>query len=380
MRILIIAWLLLIYWIAAIFSVSIYESFSVTLQNWLEPSNYFYLFKQLYNILFWLFAASFVFFVPLKRFKNHKFIFFVLIIIILLQRAVFLPWIGVKYNWARWRIDIPWLPSIQPAEFFKLWYVIFFSSRLIRKQKMINEPEFIPKFILLNAILLFVFLLIPDLGTVLVIWLTALVMIVYAWFKIHKAIIMSLVGIVIFILSVLILPNISHKFDYLSKRFWYFISKSNEDINRWVWRQNYQAIIAIGGWWFRWQWYWKWLQKFGYIPEAQSDFIFAAFSEEVGFIWNLILLTLYFLLIRFTIQDISKLKDQHLKILWIWILSLIAIQVFVNIWVNIKILPNTWLTLPFISYWWTAIMVNLIEIVLLYKITQWQKIFELRSK
>jgi cell division protein FtsW (lipid II flippase) len=50
------------------------------------------------------------------------------------------------------------------------------------------------------------------------------------------------------------------------------------------------------------------------------------------------------------------------------IISLILVQVFVNIGVNIKILPNTWLTLPFLSYWWTALMVNLMEIIILYKI------------
>lgn len=52
------------------------------------------------------------------------------------------------------------------------------------------------------------------------------------------------------------------------------------------------------------------------------------------------------------------------------IISLIIIQAFVNMWVNLRILPNTWLTLPFISYGGTAMMVNIIEIVLLYKITK----------
>jgi cell division protein FtsW (lipid II flippase) len=61
-------------------------------------------------------------------------------------------------------------------------------------------------------------------------------------------------------------------------------------------------------------------------------------------------------------------KDDYSKVIGVGIISLIMIQVFVNIWVNVKIMPNTWLTLPFVSYGGTALMINLIEIVLLYKI------------
>jgi cell division protein FtsW (lipid II flippase) len=63
-------------------------------------------------------------------------------------------------------------------------------------------------------------------------------------------------------------------------------------------------------------------------------------------------------------------KDQYSKILGIGLISLILIQAFVNIGVNIAILPNTGITLPFISYGGTALMVNLLEIILLYKLIE----------
>lgn len=91
------------------------------------------------------------------------------------------------------------------------------------------------------------------------------------------------------------------------------------------------------------------MQKFGFIPEAQSDFIFAAFSEEIGFFGNLLLIALYVYIGYYFMTHLRYVKDEHKKIIGIGILSLILIQAFVNIGVNLKILPNTGLTLPFIS-------------------------------
>jgi cell division protein FtsW (lipid II flippase) len=76
---------------------------------------------------------------------------------------------------------------------------------------------------------------------------------------------------------------------------------------------------------------------------------------------------LYFLLAYHTMIAISSMRDPQYKLISIGIISLIIVQAFVNIGVNSNIIPNTWLTLPFMSYWWTALMINLIEITLLYK-------------
>jgi len=146
------------------------------------------------------------------------------------------------------------------------------------------------------------------------------------------------------------------------------LNPSIDKTEQWIGYQTQQWLIWIWAGWFIWKWYGKWLQKFGFIPEAQSDFIFAAFSEEIWFLWNTILFALYFALAYFTIKRLPYVKDKYYQYLSVWILSLILWQVFVNVWVNIKIIPLTWLTLPFVSYGGTALMVNVIEITLLYKI------------
>lgn len=369
-RILRIGLWLIAFWIFAVYSVSIHESFTLTLKLFenQDPSNYFYFYRHLRNIVIAIIMWLVVYRIPLKFFQNNKNIIIISVIIFVLQLMVFIPWIGVSLNWARWWIDIPFLPSIQPSEFFKLWYVIFLSSWLLRKKKNLNKPEFVLAFIIMNAILLWLFLLIPDLWTVLILWVVWLVMARYVGLELKKIIMIAWLWVIATFVVGWIAWMISPRFEYIQKRFTYFLSSDVDPQSRQIWWQNQQALIAIWWWWFIGKWYGKWLQKFWFIPEAQSDFIFAAFSEELWLMGNLFLLWLYFSLMYYFIKNLSPIKDENDKTLGIGIISLIIIQMFINIWVNTKILPNTWLTLPFISHGWTAIMVNVIELFILYKI------------
>jgi cell division protein FtsW (lipid II flippase) len=83
---------------------------------------------------------------------------------------------------------------------------------------------------------------------------------------------------------------------------------------------------------------------------------------------NIFLLFLYSYLAYTFIRQLPSVRDEYTRIFGVWIISTIMIQAFVNIGVNANILPLTWLTLPFVSTWWTALMVNFIQIVFLYKI------------
>ncbi len=379
MPIIIIGIALTIFGILSIYSVSIHESFTTTIKLIAEgnmtgdPSNYFYFLKQVKNILFSLVAAGVVYTIPIKFFQNNKNITIMAVILMVVQLLVFVPGIGATYNGARGWINIPLLPSIQPAEFFKLGYVLFLWWWLMRKRERINTKEFFISFIILNALLFFVFLLIPDLGTVMILGIVGLIMCRYAGAKIKYILRILFWGITAGLVMWGIAGMVSDRFAYIQKRFTYFISSSVDPQAKQIGWQNEQALIAIGGGGLFGKGYGKGLQKFWFIPEAQSDFVFAAFSEEIGFVGNMVLLGLYLYIGWYFLTNLRHIKDDHRKMIGIGILSLILIQAFVNIWVNIKILPNTWLTLPFISYWGTALMVNFMEIILLYKILQRNK-------
>ena len=375
---LIINWvILLIFWLLAVYSTSVYESFTMSLSsinrwlwNFTEPTNYYYFYQQIkaliYIAILFLILRKF----PVKSLKNHKFAWFIMIFTFIFQCLVFTP-LWDSYNWARWWLNIPLIPSIQPSEFFKLAYVIFLASWLTRKKENMDSPQFLLTFIILSALLYFVFLLIPDFWTVLIIWATALIMVRFSWLKLKKTLAILWIWLWAWLIAWLTLGLMSDKFSYITKRFEYFFTTDKEKLEEErerTWWQTTQALIAIWWWWLMWNGYGNGLQKYSNLPEAYCDFIFAAFSEEIWFIWNLFLIALYIRMFRYVLKHLQKVNDPQLKLIWVWIISLIMVQTFVNMWVNVQIIPTTWITLPFISAWWSSLMVNCVELLLLYKI------------
>ena len=372
---LLINWLiLLVFWLLAIYSTSVYESFTMTLRsvNFDEPTNYFYFYQQLKALIYIVIAILVLWKFPVRTLKNHKFASIAMILAFVLQCLVFTKW-WESYNWARWWLNIPNAPSVQPSEFFKLAYVIFLASWLTRKKENMSSPQFFLLFIVLSAILYAIFLFIPDFWTVLIIWATALIMVRYSWLSLKKTATILAIWLIAWVFAWLTLWLVSDRFVYIQNRFTYFFTSDKEKVEaerEKTWRQTTQALIAI--WWggFLWNWYWNWLQKYSNLPEAYCDFIFAAFSEEIWFVWNIFLIALYVRMFRYVLKHLQKVSDQQLKLVWIWIISLIIVQTFVNMWVNVQIIPTTWITLPFVSAWWSSLMVNCIELLLLYKILQ----------
>ncbi|MCX6822674.1 MAG: FtsW/RodA/SpoVE family cell cycle protein [candidate division SR1 bacterium] len=360
--------------ILAIYSVSIYESFTLTMSLVAkgtmtgDPSNYFYFFRQLRSVGIAVVAAGLIYKLSIKFFQNERNMTILAIVLMVLQISVFIPGIGTTLNGARGWINIPFLPSIQPSELFKLGYVLFLGSWLLRRRSIVNDRKFFVSFIVVNIILFGIFLLIPDLGTVMILGIVGLIMCRYMGAKLKYILRILFGGLFAGLAAGSILGMVSDRFSYIQQRFTYFISSSVDPQAKQIGWQNQQALLAIGGGGFFGKGYGKGLQKFGYIPEAQSDFVFSALSEEIGFFGNLVILGLYFYLCYYFLSRLYKIKDDYKKMIGVGIVSLIIVQVFVNIGVNTEILPNTGLTLPFLSYGGTALMVNMMEIIILYKI------------
>ena len=296
--------------------------------------------------------------VPLNFVKKYKVVIFLWLLI--LQLLVFTP-IWIELQWARWWLRIPWYGTLQPSEFFKLWFVIFFAWWIYRKKQILQEPRWYVAFLIFIWLVWILFLKIPDLWTMLILWIVWFIMYRYGWGKLRHLLFIIVAWVVVWVWVWWQIP-------YVKSRLSYFINPSTDERGRWIGYQTEQALMSVWAWWVFWNWYGKWLQKFWYIPEAQSDFIFAAFSEEIWFMGNIFLLFFYIYIAYVFLRELPKVKDDYTRIFGVGIISTIIIQMFVNIWVNIKILPLTWLTLPFISTWWTALMVNIIQIVLMYKI------------
>lgn len=296
-----------------------------------------------------------------------------LIWVTLFQLLVFVPWVAGKYNTARGRVNLPWLPNMQPSEFFKIGYIFFMAYWISKKKAIIDTQKFLVQFASINAIVFLVLLCIPDFWTIFILALSATIMARYNWFSIKKIWFLSGAALWILLVWSAIISLVSTKYSYALTRLTTFMTTDEEtkkSQERWVWWQITQGLIAVW-WWGLWgQGYGKGLQKMGYLPESHSDMIFDAFSEEIWFVWNLVLLSLYLWLFYNVLKGLSNVKDPYLQLVGVWLISLLTIQVFVHIGVNLQILPNTGLTLPFVSHWWTALMINFIELMLMYKIIQ----------
>jgi rod shape determining protein RodA len=87
-----------------------------------------------------------------------------------------------------------------------------------------------------------------------------------------------------------------------------------------------------------------------FLPERQTDFIFASFAEEWGFIGAVFLLLLYFILLNFILYLAYRIEDFRQKLYLLVVFTMFLVQIFINIGMNMAILPITGITLPFLSY------------------------------
>ena len=358
--------ILIIFWMIMISSVSVYSSFRVTnimASNWYidHAYNYFYVLRNIWHvvislILLWIITKiNYSFF---EKYSKHIFWFAVTLLLIVLI-------IWATYKWAKWWISIPWIPfNIQPTEFLKLSLVIFFAAFLKKYKWYLQSFEkwYLPFMWFLSFIVLLVALQ-PDFWTIMVILPVSVIMYFYAWINI-KHLLSTIVLWFILILSVYTIWDYDKETWQNNNTLWYITQRidsflaDNEDAikNNTINYQTEQSLIAIWSWGFTWLWFGWSIQKFWYLPEVQWDFIFSVIIEELGFIWWLILVSLYLYIWYRGFYIATRVNDLFAKYTAVWISSRILIQAFINIWVNLNIVPLTWITLPFISYWGSSLL------------------------
>ena len=115
------------------------------------------------------------------------------------------------------------------------------------------------------------------------------------------------------------------------------------------------------------------LQKHFFLPEPQNDFIFAIICEELGLIGSMILLGLFIFMILRIIRISNKVEDKFHKFLSLGIGISLFVQVFINIGVVIGLLPVTGITLPFISYGGSSLILTLVMIAVVLNISKYQE-------
>lgn len=264
-------------------------------------------------------------------------------------------------NSQRW-IEIAGI-RFQPSELAKITLILFFSYFFCKYQEKINKIWLLAlSFILVGVPLLLIYKQ-PDTSTTIV---TAFIFVVLLFIAgLSYKIVLTVLGIAIPIAIVGITYLLSHaeelidKGFYQMKRIMSWLDPTNPlYTDRALQQQN--SIMAIGSG----QLWGKGLgndaatsaKNANFIIEPQTDFIFAVAGEELGFVGTAVIILLLFLIVMECILIGRKAKDLSGRLICCGMASLIGFQSFVNICVATGLMPNTGVTLPFVSYGLTSLM------------------------
>lgn len=284
-----------------------------------------------------------------------------LLINLVLLGMVFIPGIGVEaWGATRW-IDIGPI-SFQPSEFLKITFILYLASWLTEKNKNKKDQNqnLIIFLIIIGLISLFLILQ-PNLSTLLIILFAAVLMYFLASTPFWHIFLFFLLGLTSLMALIKIAP-------YRLERLFVFLNPGIDPMGMGF--QIKQALIAIGSGGLLGTGLGMGIQKFGFLPGAANDSIFAIFAEETGFIGSIILISLFLLFLwrGFKIGQLNQ--DQFSQLTAYGITGWIIIQTFVNIGSMIGILPLTGVPLPFISQGGSSLITTLVGVGILLNISQ----------
>lgn len=280
---------------------------------------------------------------------------FVLLILVLI------PGIGSIRNGSRSWFGIgPF--GIQPSEFAKLGLIIFCSKYLSQSNKFLKSYKMGVFPILLVALVFFgLIMLQPDLGTGLVLIVSIIALLFVAGVNIKFFIGAFVIGVIGVIILVIIAP-------YRMDRITSFVDPWKDPLGTGF--QIIQSLYAIGPGGLLGRGFSKSIQKHFYLPEPQTDFIFSIISEEFGIMGVIIVVGLFLILLYRGIKIALNCKDCFGKYLAFGMIFQIIFQTLMNLMVVIGLIPVTGVTLPFLSYGGSSLLITMISMGILLSISR----------
>lgn len=242
------------------------------------------------------------------------------------------------------RGSVRWIPlgifNIQPSEFAKPALILFLAKFWSK-----NTPTFINIFKSLLWSIPFILLIFkqPDLGsslTIIAIWIG---MLLAAQVTFRKMIIIALIIICAFPASWLFLH------DYQKQRIFSFLAPQSDPLGTGY--NLIQSEIAVGSGEVLGRGLGRGTQsRLQFLPEFRTDFIFASIAEELGFVGSLLILSIYLFLLTYCLKVAHQTHDLFSFLIVVGVVSMLLFQTFVNIGMNVGLLPITGITLPLLSY------------------------------
>ncbi len=285
----------------------------------------------------------------------------ILLICFILLVLVLIPGIGSIRNGSRSWFGIGSL-GIQPSEFAKLGLIIYVAKYLANNRKIIKDvKKGVLPILLVIGVFFVLIMLEPDFGTAMVIVLTLVVMIFISGVKLSFFIKVGLLGLLGIVGLIIVAP-------YRMERIVSFLNPWVDPLGSGY--QIIQSLYAIGPGGLLGQGFLNSHQKQFYLPEPQTDFIFSIISEEFGFL-GILIVTSFIAFIFYRIIKIA-LKENNLfkKYLAFGLGFGIIIQSLLNITVVIGLIPVTGVTLPFLSYGGSSLLISMISIGIILNISK----------
>ncbi|HEX7055638.1 MAG TPA: FtsW/RodA/SpoVE family cell cycle protein [Bacilli bacterium] len=283
---------------------------------------------------------------------------------------------GVEINGARSWFELPLGFNFQPAELMKIILIVAIAKYISRKEG--EHLELVRDIMPIGGIVLLPFMLVliqPDLGNA-IIYLVILVGMLWIGNIKYSYVLIGLAAFAAFLALFLFLYGAYHQqlYGFLEKHhsehwmdridtFLHPESVSNDDAY-----QVNNAKIAIGSGELHGEGFLRGNSVHSRVPLPFSDSIFAVIGEEFGFIGSSVLLVLYFLLIYRLILTAIQCSDLSGAIIIFGIVSMFVFQIFENVGMLIGIMPLTGITLPFVSYGGTSVLINMLSLGLVLSI------------
>jgi len=341
----------------------VFSSSYIMAYKWYGDS-YYFLKRQLIYVIIGLIAFFFAMFTDYHHYK--RFTLPTLILSIALLLTVYVPGIGrVAGGASRW-IKIGFF-SFQPSEIAKFALILYMAESLTRKQAKDIET-FIRGVLPTLIIMLAMFLLIlnePDFSTSLIILGISFIMLFIGGTRVIQlyALIVAAIPLGILILS---------REEYRKVRLLSFLDPWKDPLDSGF--HIIQSLLALGSGGIFGIGLAESKQKYFYLPDQHTDFIFSIIGEELGFIGTVVIIILFTILLWRGFRIALDTSDQFGTLLAAGITSMIVFQSIINIGVVTKMIPTTGITLPFISYGGSSLIVNMFCAGILLNISRYKVI------
>ncbi len=326
-----------------------------------------YLFRQGLYLLAGLGLAYTAFRIPISFWRRISVP--LLFASLLLLVIVLIPGIGQVINGSRRWLYLGVI-TFQVSELMKLAALIYLASYLQRhEQEIRTRVSGFMKPLIILAVISLLLLLEPDFGTTFVMSAMFLILMFIAGVRLSWFIVLLLLAGVIMTGLAVISP-------YRLQRLTTFLNPWDAQFGSGY--QLTQSLIAFGQGGFWGMGLGNSIQKLFYLPEAHTDFLFAVIAEELGLVGSLALMTLFAAIIVCILRigrNAARHKDMFAAYIAYGAAIWLAIQGMINMGVNVGVLPTKGLTLPFISYGGSSMIINCLVMGIIYRIaleTHWE--------